>query len=100
MYSRESVQKYTGDHRQLFGIKSYTFDEGREKGVKAFEVDTGAGLRFTVLPDRCMDIAYAQFKGKNLAYMTKAGIVSPFFYDPQGRNGCGVLAAACSRRAD
>ena len=83
-FRKEHLSKYTGNPSQLFGIKSYTLDEGREKGTKVFEIDTGAGLRLTVLPDRCMDISYAQMGYRNISYIAKPGIVSPVYYDARG----------------
>jgi hypothetical protein len=99
LFDKEYVSRYAGNTKQLFGIKSYTFDEGPEKGVKAFEIDTGVGLRFTVLPDRCLDIAYAQICYQNISYIAKPGIVSPYFYQPAGeewlRNFGGGLLTTC-----
>jgi hypothetical protein len=99
LFERDEVRRYAGHTRQLFGIKSYTFDEGPEKGVKAFEIDTGAGLRFTVLPDRCLDISYAQMDYRNVSYIAKPGIVSPQYYNPAGdewlRSFGGGLLTTC-----
>jgi hypothetical protein len=99
LFEKDEVRRYAGHTRQLFGIKSYTFDEGPEKGVKAFEIDTGAGLRFTVLPDRCMDISYAQMNYRNVSYIAKPGIVAPQYYNPAGeewlRSFGGGLLTTC-----
>lgn len=80
--------KYVGDFNQIFGIKEYTLSGGKAKGVKAFDVKNGSGLEFTVLADRCLDIAGLSFKGTNCSYIAKAGIVAPEYYD---ENGIGFL---------
>lgn len=80
--------KYAGDFSQLFGIKEYTLSGGKASGVKAFDVKTGSGLEFTVIADRCLDIAGLSFKGINCSYISKTGIVAPEYYD---ENGIGFL---------
>ena len=59
-------------------------DEGRGRGISAIDFDTGGGLRFTVLPDRGMDIAGCSYNGTNLVYLTPNGEVHPAYYEPQG----------------
>jgi hypothetical protein len=44
-------------------------------------VRTGAGLCFTVLPGRCLDIAWADYKSIGLTHITKAGVVAPQYYE-------------------
>jgi len=82
-FDREML-KYVGDASQLFGIKDYCFNGGRAQGVRAVDVKNGAGLEFTVLPDRCLDIAYLSFKGINYSYISKTGIVAPQYYEERG----------------
>ena len=86
--NKREMLRYVGDFSQLFGIKEYTFNGGKAKGVKAFDVKNGSGLEFTVLADRCLDIAGLSFKGINCSYISKAGIVAPEYYD---ENGIGFL---------
>jgi hypothetical protein len=87
-FNKRQMLKYVGDFSQLFGIKEYTLAGGKAKGVKAFDVRTGSGLEFTVLADRCLDIAGLSFKGTNCSYISKAGIVAPEYYEA---NGIGFL---------
>ena len=82
--SKRKMLKYTGNFSQLFGIKEYTLTGGKAKGVKAFDVKNGSGLEFTVLADRCLDIAGLSFKGTNCSYISKAGIVAPEYYEAEG----------------
>lgn len=69
---------------QLGGTRHYKLDEGRAKGVSAVDVDTGSGFRFTVVPDRGMDISLASFKGLNLVYLSDGGEAHPAHYEPEG----------------
>jgi len=77
---KHQLLRYIGDFSQLFGIKEYTLSQGKAQGVKAFDVNNGAGLEFTVLADRCLDIGKLAFKGVNCSYLSKTGIVSPKYY--------------------
>lgn len=87
-FNKRELLKYVGDYNQLFGIKEYTLTGGKSKGVKAFDVRNGSGLEFTVLADKCLDIAGLSFKGTNCSYISKTGIVAPEFYN---ENSIGFL---------
>lgn len=52
--------------------------------MRAVDVSTAAGLDYTVLPDRCMDIHQVRFQGKNACLLTPTGIVAPAYYDDAG----------------
>lgn len=80
--------RYIGDFSQLFGIKEYTLTGGKAKGVRAIDVRNGTGLEFTVLADRCLDIAGLSFRGTNCSYISKAGIVAPEYFE---ENNIGFL---------
>jgi len=75
-----------GNMSQVAGLRRYEFTEGKAKGVEAVEVHTGSGLTFTVLPGRGMDIAWSEYRGVPLSYMSKTGIVSPAYYESCGMN--------------
>lgn len=98
-YSKDDICKRVGDMSQIAGIKAYTFNEGYEKGVDAFDVKTGSGLKFTVLPGRAMDIAHLDYNEKSVGYITKAGVKNSCYYSPQGfewlRNFAGGLLTTC-----
>jgi hypothetical protein len=81
LHSKKEILQHIGDASQLFGIKQYTLTNGRANAVRALEVKNGAGLSFTVLPDRCLDIADLSFKGVNCSYLSKTGIVAPQYYE-------------------
>jgi hypothetical protein len=83
-FSRKEIGRWVGNLSQLGGTRHYTLDEGPAKGMRAIDVDTGSGLRFTVLPDRGLDISQASYRGINLVFITPNGEVNPMFYESRG----------------
>jgi hypothetical protein len=76
--------KYIGNLSQIGGVRPYELSDGWARKMRAFDINTGSGLQYTVLPDRGMDISLASFKGSNLVYLTSNGETSPYYYDPEG----------------
>jgi hypothetical protein len=70
--------------------------------VRAVEVNGGDGFRYTVLPDRCLDIAYLEYRGVPLTWRSRNGIVAPAYFDPEGREWlrsfAGGLFTTCGLR--
>lgn len=64
----------------LAGIRCGEYTDGPARGVRFLDVYTGTGFSFTVLPDRCLDIAEAHWCGVPLSYMSMAGIRHPAYY--------------------
>ena len=79
MMDTELLRK-VGNFDQVCGIKKYTLSESFAKGVEAAEFYNQAGLRFTVIPDRCMDIYDLSYKGVNVSFHSRNGIQSPNRY--------------------
>ena len=98
---KQELLRYVGDISQIGGIKDFTFNDGKRKGVRAIEVDTGV-VRFTVLPDRGLDIAQAYFEGEAVSWISKTGIVAPTYYEKDGtgflRGFYGGLVTTCGLR--
>lgn len=78
------MREYIGNDSQLFDVRQYTLTDGKANGTRAISVWNGGGLSFTVLPDRCLDIAEVRYCGNNMSYITPSGIVAPQFFDPDG----------------
>jgi hypothetical protein len=81
---RSELLKYIGNISQTGYCRHYTLSDGWGRGMRAADINTGNGLQYTVLPDRCMDISLAAFKGMNLVYQTCNGETHPSFYEPEG----------------
>lgn len=83
--TKKELLKHIGSVEQIGGIRDFVLNDGKAKGVRAIEVNTG-NLRFTVLPDRCMDIAQAFYKGQAISWISKTGIIAPQYYEKDGKN--------------
>jgi len=83
-YTRKELLKHVGDISQLAGVRLSELKNGNEKGVSVADFNTGAGLRFTVVLDRGMNISFAEYKGIPLCWVSSTGVVNPGFYEPEG----------------
>lgn len=96
--NKTELLKHIGSVEQIGGIRDFTFNDGKAKGVRAIEINTGK-IRFTVLPDRCMDISHAELEGNNVSWISKTGITHPAYYEKDGtgwlRGFYGGLIATC-----
>jgi hypothetical protein len=80
-----ALRERVGDIGQIAGVRRFRFDEGPAAGMAAVEVWTGSGLRFTVLPDRCLDLLDVSFNGMALGWIGPPGPVHPARYNARGR---------------
>lgn len=80
----QNLRNYIGKPEQLFAVREGRFSGGKADGVRFIEVDNGAGLHVTLLPDRCLDIYQVRLGGKSLNYLTANGITAPAYYNPFG----------------
>ncbi len=98
-HTKDELKQRIGDISQVAGIKSYSLKEGRMQGMDALDIKTGSGLSFTVLPDRAMDVAWMEFKGQALGYISKGGLTHSKYYQPNGyewlRGFYGGLLTTC-----
>ncbi len=83
--NKNELLKLVGSVEQIGGIRDYKFNDGKAKGVRAIEVNTGS-LCFTILPDRCMDVAQCFYKGTAVSWISKTGITAPTYYEKDGKN--------------
>jgi hypothetical protein len=101
-FTRAELLQRVGRVDQIGGVQPYVLQGGPAEGVRALHVSTGAGLAFTVLADRCLDIPLATYNGRPLCWHSCDGIVGPAFYEPQGngflRSFFGGLLTTCGLR--
>ena len=69
--------KKLGNLDQLAGIREAQLLRGRGQHIQLAEFHNAAGLQFSVVPDRGMDIFDLRYKGINLAFQSKNGLTSP-----------------------
>lgn len=72
-----NLLKHVGNIDQIAGIREAKLLRGRGEDVQIAEFYNAAGLRFTVVPDCGMDIYDLSYKGVNLSFQSKNGLVSP-----------------------
>ena len=82
--TKQELLKHIGSVEQIGGIKDYTLNDGKGKGVRVIEINTGV-VRFSIVCDRCLDIADAFYKENAVSWISKTGIVSPFMYEKDGK---------------
>ena len=68
--------KQLGNIGQIAGIRESRLLRGRGEGIAIAEFYNAAGLRFTVVPDRCMDLFDLSYKGINLGFQSKNGLLT------------------------
>lgn len=87
--SRREVAERCGALSQFAGVRLMTLGDGVERGVRALEFRTGAGLRFTALVDRALDIADCEHKGQAIGWHSPTGFRHPGLHDYEGEQGLG-----------
>ncbi len=96
---KNKLIEFVGDISQICGIEPFIYNDGMAKSVRGLEFRTGSGLRFIVLPDRGLDIFYAEFMSIPLNWRSGTGLVSPYFYSSKGwewlRSFYGGLLVTC-----
>ncbi len=81
MNKRELLRK-TGNLSQLCGVREVRCTSGKAEGLRLLQVYNAAGLSFTVVPDKCLDIYDFSFCGVNFAFHTKNGLTGNQWYSP------------------
>ena len=96
---KKELLHHIGHMSQVAGATSVEFSDGRAKGMRGIEVKTGSGFRFTVLPDRGMDIVYAEYAGKPMDWICRNGLIGPQYFENGGfgfhRTFSGGLVTTC-----
>lgn len=100
---RRDLEARTGRLEQAGGLRRMRLSEGVGDGVEVIEVDTGAGLCYSVVPSRGMDIGRATFGGASLAWLSGSGTAHPAYFDRGGiswlRTAAGGLLMTCGMTA-
>jgi len=81
-YSRRELLKRCNSD-VLYRARRIELADGRGRGQKLVEVKTSAGLRASFSEDRCLDILELEYKGINLAFLSKNGIISSALTSPE-----------------
>lgn len=77
---KDFLKKRVGSLEQIVYARRMTVSGGKAEGMKVIEVKNASGLSLTLLESRCLDITQLNYKGKNIGFLSKAGLVSPQNY--------------------
>lgn len=91
------VLERVGSLDQVAGVRQYEIAAGPAKGVTMYSVHNRAGLDFSVVADKALDIFDLRYRGMNLAFHTTNGLVHPHRWSPSDEDfyvtwGGGLLA--------
>lgn len=102
MTFKERIAPYLSNIDQLAWARMSEITDGAGRGNRIIDVDNGSGLRFSISPDRGMDIVEASYNGVPIAFRTPGGHRSRMEYDPVGigwlRTWQGGLLTTCGLR--
>jgi hypothetical protein len=90
-FTRTQIEASSGGLSHAAGVRLMVLDNGLERGNRVLEFRTGSGLRFTVLVDRCMDIADCDHNGRAIGWHSPAGFRHPSLSDYEGEGGLGWM---------
>jgi hypothetical protein len=98
-WTRRELEARLGRIEQIGGLRRVQLAEGSESGVEEIQVRTGAGLSYSILPSRGLDIGLAEFGGVPICWLSQNGEVHPAFFDGRGsgwlRTAAGGLLMTC-----
>ena len=90
-YTRRELSAHAGQLSQFAGVTLSTRDNGLERGVRVLEFRSGAGLRFTVMIDRGMDLGECDHKGRAIGWVSPTGFRNAWLTDTEAEGGLGWL---------
>ena len=80
---KKKLLSQVGSLQQLAYVRPLAFREGRSSNMAAYAVKNGP-LNFTVMADKCLDIAELSYKGVNVSFLAKPGLSGRNHYDTHG----------------
>ena len=80
------LARRSGSLHAYGGVRLMELTDGLERGIRMLEFRCGAGLRFTVLIDRAMDICEVEYKGTSVGWHGPSGVrhAALHEYDSEG----------------
>lgn len=98
LVSRRDLTRLTGNLQQVASARAVRFREGWAADLDGYIVRNGP-LCFDVLAGKCLDIGDLSYKGINLSFLAKPGLMGRTSFDTQGVDSlrsinCGLLFTA------
>lgn len=90
-FTRHEIDAVSGGLSHAAGVRLLVLENGLERGNRLLEFRTGTGLRFTVLVDRCMDIAECEHRSGAIGWHSPAGFRHPSLAEYEGEGGLGWM---------
>lgn len=90
-FTRREIEARSGGLGHAAGVRLMELQNGLERSNRLLEFRTGSGLRFTVLVDRCMDIADCDHNGRAIGWHSPAGFRHPSLAEYEGEGGLGWM---------
>ena len=80
---KEEILSRVGSMQQIAYVRPLIYQEGRAEGMRAYEVKNDR-LTFRVMADKCLDLADVSFRGYNISFLSKPGLMGRNHYDTNG----------------
>ena len=80
--NRQEWLKYSGNMQQVAGLTELEYTAGKGRGMRVWQVKTAGGLVFDLLPDKAMGMGSLSYKGVNMSWLSKNGVVSGLYGYP------------------
>ena len=74
------MKRKLGHLDQAAFVRPITYTDGRANGLEALQFYNGV-IDFTVLKSKCLDIGDMRYKGTNIAFLAKSGLMAPQDFD-------------------
>ena len=74
---KKKLNERTGNLEQAAYVRRAVLTEGKAAGMKVIDAANAAGLSLTLAESRCLDIERLSYRGINMGFLSKAGLVSP-----------------------
>lgn len=81
--NKKEILSHVGSMQQLAFVRPVSYREGRAEGMQGYEVRNDR-LSFSVMADKCLDIAEVSWQGYNMNFLSKPGLAGRNHYDTNG----------------
>lgn len=80
---KSEMLRYCGSLEQVASVRPVTYMDGRAGGMRCILVRNGP-LEYTLMQDKCLDLATLYYRGINIGILTKPGLQGRNPYDTHG----------------
>ena len=81
--NKKELLRQVGHISQVAGVSPSVMNEGPASGMKVYDVKNGR-LRFRLMADKCLDIAELSYRGENVSFLAKPGLMGRSHLDTHG----------------